>query len=119
MEGVFMAHEICHVEILAQDLQASGGFYSGVFGWEVTPWGEGYVMFKAGDGVGGALIKTDEPYPSVMFYIHVADIEAKLKEIEAAGGKTITPKTLITPEMGYFAAFSDPAGNAIGLFSQS
>jgi uncharacterized protein len=117
-----MADPIVHIEISAQDLGQSSKFYSEIFGWELTPWGDsGYVMFKAGDGPGGGLMQADESgkWPPVLIYIHVSDIEAKLKVIEAAGGKIVTPKTPIAPEFGFFAVFTDPAGNSIGLHSMA
>lgn len=117
-----MADPIVHIEISAKDLGKSSKFYSDLFGWEMTPWGDGgYVVFKAGEGPGGGLMKPEgeAKWPPIIFYIHVSDIEAKLKAIEAAGGKTVTPKTPISPEMGFFAVFTDPAGNSIGIHSMA
>ncbi len=114
-----MANEIVHVEILAKELGQSSKFYGDLFGWQMTPWGDGYMMFKAGDGIGGALMSTTEEWPPVVIYIQVDDIEAKLKEIEACGGKILVPKTVITEEMGCFGVFADPSGNSVGLYSKS
>lgn len=44
----------------------------------------------------------------------VDDPEAKLKEIEAKGGKTVQPVMTI-PNGPTIALFADPAGNTIGL----
>jgi predicted enzyme related to lactoylglutathione lyase len=48
--------------------------------------------------------------------IQTDDIDSTLAEVEKLGGKTVTPKTEI-PDMGWFAVFTDPEGNYIGLFT--
>jgi predicted enzyme related to lactoylglutathione lyase len=50
----------------------------------------------------------------VTFYIHVSDIDSYLRQIEANGGKTIVPRTVI-PDIVTFANFADPQGNVVGL----
>ena len=50
----------------------------------------------------------------VTLYIEVPDIDAHLIKIEAAGGKTVTPRTVI-PDTVTFTMFADPAGNMVGL----
>jgi uncharacterized protein len=116
-----MADAIVHVEIMAQNLGRSSKFYSELFGWEITPCGDDYMIFKTGGGLDGGLMKADEAgkWPPILFYIHADDIDAKLKAVEAAGGKIVTPKTPISPEFGFFAVFTDPAGNSIGLHSMA
>lgn len=114
-----MADPIVHIQVQAQDLGQSSRFYSELFGWDMTPWRDSHIMFKAGAGPDGGLAKTPEPSKwDPIIFIRVADIDDKLKSVESAGGKTTMPKTQISPEIGYFAMFSDPAGNTIGLFSQ-
>jgi predicted enzyme related to lactoylglutathione lyase len=41
-----------------------------------------------------------------------------LREVVAAGGKVLTPRTDIGPKMGAFAAFADPVGNEFGLYEE-
>ena len=115
-----MANEICHFEVRALDTKVSSDFYAKVFGWEIAPM-EGmptYALTKAGEGVGGAISQEMYEGANIMLYVHAEDIEAKLKEIEAAGGKVVMPKTKISDEMGYFAFFTDPGGTPMGLFSE-
>jgi predicted enzyme related to lactoylglutathione lyase len=49
----------------------------------------------------------------------VDDIAEALANIEAAGGRTLTPRTEIGPGMGAFAAFADPVGNQFGLYEEA
>lgn len=45
------------------------------------------------------------------------DLQALLDKIEPNGGKVLVPKTQISPEMGFFALFTDTEGNKLGLHS--
>jgi predicted enzyme related to lactoylglutathione lyase len=111
-------HPIVHVEIPASDTKAGGKFYADVFGWKVeTDPTFDYTMFQGEGGPGGGFVGTSGPMPAdVLIYIGTDDIEASLREVEAHGGKTVTPKTEI-PNTGWFAVFTDPTGNRVGLFT--
>lgn len=47
-------------------------------------------------------------------YVEVPDCDAALKKVEALGGRTLVPTTVI-PGMVTFAMFADPEGNAVGV----
>ncbi len=112
---------ICHVEIPCTDFEKVKKFYSDVFGWETQIIPEmDYAMFKGKDGPGGGFskqLKVSET--GILFYIEVEDIEATLKKIDASGGTTITGKTQISPEIGYFAIFTDSENNIIALWAKA
>jgi predicted enzyme related to lactoylglutathione lyase len=57
----------------------------------------------------------DCPHPCLSVYFEVADIEETLEKVQAAGGKTVVPKTAI-PGAGHFAMFSDADGITAGLY---
>lgn len=112
-------HPIVHVELSAVAGREAGKFYEQVFGWQISvddP--SGYVMFQAEGGPPGGFVEVspDNPAGTVVPYLQTDDIEGDLKRIEAAGGKTLQPKTEISGT-GWFAHFSDPAGNRMGLFT--
>ena len=46
-------------------------------------------------------------------------IARRLNQIRVAGGKVLTPRTEIGPNMGAFAAFADPVGNEFGLYEEA
>ena len=48
----------------------------------------------------------------------VDSIADALQQITRNGGKVLTPRTDIGPDMGAFAAFSDPVGNEFGLYEE-
>lgn len=115
-----MSNPIVHLELAAHDPAASGKFYADVFGWkiEVDP-NFNYYQFTSEGGPGGGFNKIGEQGTNagdVIPYLGVDDIDAALSRVEAAGGKTVTPKTEI-PGIGWFAHFTDPGGNRIGLFA--
>ncbi len=113
-------HPIVHIEIPAKDPMAAGKFYKDLFDWEFedVP-GADYVMFTSQEKMGGGFPKLDpQMYQpgEVVIYIDTPDINAKLDEIVAAGGKILLPKTEIKG-MGWFAFFADPTGNRIALYT--
>ena len=54
-----------------------------------------------------------------MLVLAVEDIDAKLAQISAAGGETLSPKTKISDDHGSCAYFRDPCGNKMGIWSNS
>lgn len=121
-EGCPMSsHPIVHVDFSANDPAAAGQFYSEVFGWKTQqpPGFGGYTMFQAEGGPGGGFAQVGENTRpgSVTIYIGTDDIDATLAKVEASGGKTVMPKSPI-PGVGSMAVFTDPTGNAVGLFSE-
>jgi uncharacterized protein len=110
-------HPIVHIEISAQDREAAGKFYSDVFGWKVQHLPEmNYATFEAEGGPGGGLNPVENnPFGPVIIYINTDDLDASLQRIQDFGGAVVHPKSDI-PGMGQFAIFTDPSGNAIGLY---
>jgi predicted enzyme related to lactoylglutathione lyase len=112
-------HGFTHIEIPTTDAQKSKVFYRKIFGWKMNENMPGYVMFSTGDDEGGGFTKDTKPSSNgVVLYIEVEDIQKKLAEIAAAGGKKVKDKTGISPEFGFYALFTDPCGNIMGLWSR-
>lgn len=113
-------HPFVHIEIPTTDREASGKFYSDLFGWDVQQYPEmDYATFVADGGPGGGFARIDGKMVKageIKVYVATDDIEATLARANELGAKTIVEKTEI-PGYGNFAFFLDPFGNAIGLFS--
>ena len=123
---------VVHFEIPADDVERAKSFFGSVFGWDLQtmPVGEGEyttvtttpiddTMRPTEPGaINGGLMRRSDRTPSPVITIGVDDIDLSLKEVESAGGSTVTPKTPI-PEMGAFAYFKDPEGNVMGLWESS
>ncbi len=61
---------------------------------------------------------TRTPDERTRTYIMVEAIVDTLKQIQAAGGRVLTPRTEIGANMGAFAVFMDPVGNEFGLYEE-
>jgi predicted enzyme related to lactoylglutathione lyase len=122
--------KVVHFEIPADDVERAKGFYGAVFGWQLQTMsmGEGeytIVMTTPVDeqsqqptepgGINGGMMQRTTELSSPIITIDVEEIDQALKEIEAEGGSTVTPRTPI-PGMGAFAYFKDPEGNMMGLW---
>ncbi len=122
--------KVVHFEIPADDLGRAKAFYGSVFGWEIqtmpmaggeytslstTPTDETTQMPTEPGAINGGMMQRDDVTPAPVITIDVEAIDDALKEIEASGGATVTPRTPI-PGMGAFAYFKDPEGNVMGLW---
>jgi uncharacterized protein len=122
--------KVVHFEIPADDVDRAKKFYGSVFGWELQTMQMGngeYTNVKTTavdeqtqmptdpGAINGGMFQRDERLTSPVITVDVDGIDDALKQIEAEGGSTITPRTPI-PGMGAFAYFKDPEGNVLGLW---
>ena len=105
-------------ELMTGDQDAAIDFYTRVVGWTASeaeqPDMRYTILSAAGIGIGGIMQLTDEmrsggARPGWLGYIHAADTDAKVKEIEAAGGRILMQPGDI-PNVGRFALAADPGG---------
>jgi len=123
--------KVVHFEIPADDLDRARSFYGTVFGWQLQtmsmPQGGEYtiVMTTPVDqqtqlptepgAINGGMMQRDEQTSAPVITVDVDNIDDALRDIEANGGSTVTPRTAITG-MGAFAYFKDSEGNVMGLW---
>jgi len=112
--------KICYLEIPANRVEDSATFYSGIFGWQVRQRGDGKLAFDDAGSVSGTWVGRADRTPDerTRVYIMVDDVTLALRQIEAAGGRMLTPRTEIASGMGAFAVFTDPVGNQFGLYEE-
>lgn len=124
-----LKNAISWFEIPATDLPRATKFYETIFGIILNPLDLPNIkmrMFPLEDmmtQVGGALVdsggfhkpsSTDGP----LIYLNGnPDVQKVLDKVEAAGGKIMVPKTMISPEYGFMAVILDTEGNRIALHS--
>lgn len=69
------------------------------------------------------LVKGNDYKPTsggALLYLNAGnDLQPMLDKVEQNGGQVILAKTEISPEMGYFALFTDTEGNKLGLHSSN
>ena len=115
--------DFCHIQFSSTDIEKTKTFFEGIFGWtfQDIPGFETYAMFQTPGGLGGGVdLGPNAEAPSdkgPILHIEVEDIDVTLAKIIENGGKTITPRTKISDEFGYFALFLDNVGNRFGLWS--
>jgi len=124
-----LKNAISWFEIAATDLNRATTFYESIFGITLIPLDLPNIkmrMFPLEDmmtQVGGAVVdsggfhkpsSTDGP----LIYLNGnPDVQKVLDKVEAAGGKIMVPKTMISPEYGFMAVILDTEGNRIALHS--
>src|SRR5436309_3924094 len=108
--------KICYLEIPAVDVDRSSRFYRDAFGWELRTRGAGAISFDdAVKEVSGSWVTGRPPSaePGIMVHIMVADLEAALSAVRAAGGEVLNDDAAPGERAGHVR---DPAGNVIGVY---
>ena len=84
---------------MGADGEAQKAFYESIFDWKLEATGglDNYHMASSDDvGVGGAVGQGNEQMPNYMtIYIQVEGIDEALSGIEASGGATVVPRTVM------------------------
>lgn len=121
------ANAINWFEIPVDDFDRAKMFYERIFDYEMAlmdmgPTRLGMLPFEEGKGaVGGAIVKAEDFLPArqgTLVYLNGGDdLTTVLMRVDDAGGKVLLEKTLITPEIGYYATFLDVEGNKVALHS--
>jgi predicted enzyme related to lactoylglutathione lyase len=119
-------HFVNWFEIPALNFQRAVDFYNTIFDIDMeTSEMPGYVMafFPANKGIGGAVIQGEGCIPSSkgpLVYMNAGkEIDEIVGRIDAAGGRVLMPKTLISEEGGHFALFIDTEGNRLALHAKA
>lgn len=123
--------KVQHFEIPVDDIGRAKKFYQGMFGWNMMDWpmpGGLYVGLHTGPTdeknmpkepgfINGGLFRRDPQFPITgpTFAITVADLDATLKQVKAAGGAVVMEKKQIE-DMGLYAYIKDTEGNVIGVW---
>jgi predicted enzyme related to lactoylglutathione lyase len=120
--------KVVHFEIPADDESRAREFYRSVFDWQLqempeqqytiamtTRVDEQTQLPTEPGAINGGLMKRSADTPSPVITVEVDAIDDALKQIEAAGGSIVRPRTEI-PGMGAFAYFKDTESNVVGLW---
>lgn len=113
------------IEIPVDDFDRAKAFYEQIFDMKITQVFDAGMfkmgIFPGGREVGCAICWGGHYRPSsegtVAFLNATPDLQRIEDRIEAAGGKVIYPKKLISKEQGYMGLFQDTEGNRLGLRS--
>jgi len=104
---------IGHFDIAGDDMAALTGFYSGLFGWDITLRGPGYAQV-ATPGLRGAIVETSEA--ALTLGVVVDDLDAALVRAGELRGVIAIPAT----DNGWVrkGQVRDPAGNVLTLIQK-
>jgi predicted enzyme related to lactoylglutathione lyase len=123
-------NNVVHFEIPFENKDRAMKFYTQSFGWKLqdmpemnyvmavtSPTGPDYRPTEPGT-INGGLFARPKEAPAPVIYVGVSSVDEAIKNVQAAGGKVVTPKTAI-PGMGAYGRIADTEGNVIGLFEPS
>src|SRR5210317_1065184 len=105
-------------EIPVEDFERAQKFYSTIYDYEMPSMamGEttlGFFLVEQG-GIGGAIAfgpGYEVAEAGALIYLNGGEnLQVVLDRVEGAGGNVLTPKTLITNELGSYAIFRDTKG---------
>lgn len=113
-----MDSRVIHFEIPTELPERSTQFYSQVFGWKFSKWGEeNYWLCETGDshqpGINGAMVLRQKENQPVINTIGVSNIDQTIEAIKNNGGTIVVEKMPIE-HIGWLVYFKDPDGNLFG-----
>ena len=118
---VIVGNPVMYFEILGDQPEELFGFYSDLFGWNISAdnaQNYGYVSTGSDQGIQGGIGHARfTGRKKVLIYISVENLTTVLDHVVELGGKVLIPPTVI--DGFHFATFEDPEGNPIGLIEQT
>ncbi len=109
-------HQIDYIEFKSKDLEKTKTFYSTIFGWNFTDYGEHYTAFSDGS-LDGGFEYTDQPIQNgALIVLYHNNLKAIKSKIIKAGGQ-ISMDIFSFPG-GQRFQFLDPSGNELAIWSE-
>lgn len=111
-----MPGQFVHLEIPADDTDASRAFWGALFGWQFQafPPESEYHMAQLSERSGVAVTGMEPGKRGCRPYFDVDDITAGVARVKELGGSSSDPMPV--PNMGWFSTCTDPHGNDFGLW---
>lgn len=114
-----------HFDLSVRDVAAARRFFEAALGWQFErfPFPYEYYRITAGPagepGIdGGIAAVADAPLaggqPMTQVTVEVADLDAVIGRVTAAGGRVVEPRAPI-PGVGWYATCAEPGGLVFGL----
>lgn len=121
------ADKVTWFELPADDTARAGKFYAQVFGWNMTDMGGGSLAAQSVPSddsmkpieergvINGDISPRSEAFDKPLIVIEVADIAAKVKMVEDAGGTVALAPQKIDAMGMMWAIVTDTEGNNVGI----
>lgn len=103
-----------YVELPASEVAETRRFYEQAFGWTMTAFAPTYAATTSGDTDLGLQSDPGEKPASPLPVLNVADLEAALERVKAAGGVIVKPITEFPGGRRFH--FRDPSGNELAVW---
>jgi predicted enzyme related to lactoylglutathione lyase len=103
-------------DLQTSDPAAAIEFYTKLFGWGTTPFGEQYTTWTINGSPLGGVMKEPGVPPNWLAYVATSNVDGTAAEVTRLGGKLIVPPTDI-PTVGRFTVFSDNQGPVLAAFT--
>jgi len=124
-KSINMKNLVSIIEIPTADLKRAITFYKSILAINIEDAEMGDVkmgILPSDEGTVNVVLANGSDYKPTtngsVIYLNGGDnLQTILDKVEPNGGKIIVPKTEISPEMGFFALFTDTEGNKMGLHS--
>lgn len=112
-------NSINYIELPLVHKTETKAFYSRVFGWVFTDWGEHYISFTGAAVEGGFNGESgvNPSSPGVLVVLYAKDLPGKLEAITQAGGKI--KQAIYDFPGGRRFHFLDPNGNELAVWSEA
>lgn len=102
-----------YLELPVTDTHRAKAFYGAAFGWAFSDFGPSYAATTSGDTDIGFQADPEQKTTGALPVIEVADIDAALTAVSAAGGRVTLP-TFAFPGGRRFH-FADPDGHELAV----
>jgi hypothetical protein len=118
-----MSSRVVHFELPADDPDRCAKFYADALGWKVEKWGgpTEYWLVTTGEegepGIDGGIGRRQGADDQTTNTIDVADLDAAVESVLAAGGMVTRPKNAV-PGVGWLAYCTDTEGNPFGMMQE-
>lgn len=103
-----------YLELPVRDVAGLTRFYSDAFGWQLAEFGPDYAATTSGDTDIGLNGDAEQWTAQLLPVIEVADLEAALERVVAAGGIVTLP--IFAFPGGRRFHFRDPHGHELGVY---
>ena len=112
-----MKTPINYIEFKSTDLANTKAFYSSVFGWSFTDYGDTYTAFSESGLEGGFEFTKERIVNGALVVLHHDNLNKIKAEIIAAGG--IISLDIFSFPGGSRFHFLDPSGNELSVWCQA
>lgn len=113
---------LCWTELATDDINAAGGFYSGLFGWSIqtapSPYGGVYNLFMVEDRRAAGMVEIKPEWGGLpthwSVWFDAGDLDAATTKAEAAGAE-VKMRNINIPGVARFSTLEDPQGSRFSM----